>query len=346
MLRKKHPEKAAEQQAKKVKQVFLHIDVTGFRFNSKDSKDKDYGDNILKIDAISYTNGKRDTEEFHFLLNPNHEISANATKATGIKQKDVKDCPTFADIHDKLLTLIKGAELVVERSWVKSFLNHELHKLDENDNIEKHCKKLTYLSKLNQELNKEDKVLSLKDICAKLKIKFPCKVKKEEAIAKAYQAMHTMLGDTPTIAETTTAAPALDMLAKVAAKEAAKADTMLAKKPIVTKAVKKPVHIEEATVVVEAAMPAKKAAVKHAKKSVHIEETAVVAEAAIPAKKAATKHGKKPAHIEEPTVVTAASKHTKKALVSKAGMFAKKAVIPAPVLSPMHTRLRSAHMGK
>src|SRR5688572_24253038 len=113
MLRKKNLAKQAANEAAQVKQVFLHIDPTGFNFNSKNTLDKDFGDNILKMDAITLLNGKREKHEFHFLLNPKHKISANTTKATGIKQKDVKDCPIFADIKDKFFALIKGAELIV-----------------------------------------------------------------------------------------------------------------------------------------------------------------------------------------------------------------------------------------
>ncbi len=67
-------------------------------------------DRVVEIAAVKiFPDGRR--ERFVTRLNPERSIPESVTAIHGIRDADVKDCPTFADVAPKLLRFFTGADL-------------------------------------------------------------------------------------------------------------------------------------------------------------------------------------------------------------------------------------------
>ena len=67
-------------------------------------------DRIVEIAAIKvFPDGRR--ERFVTRLNPQRSIPESVIAIHGIRDDDVKDCPTFADVAPKLLRFLEGVDL-------------------------------------------------------------------------------------------------------------------------------------------------------------------------------------------------------------------------------------------
>ena len=106
-----------------MKWVFLDIETTGTDFRR---------DRIVEIGLV--VKGKRGRpKERAFLLNPQAPIKKRAYRVHGIGYDDVKGAPTFPEIKDELLPLLKGSVIVGFNllSLDIPFLNFELYRLGE-----------------------------------------------------------------------------------------------------------------------------------------------------------------------------------------------------------------------
>ncbi len=178
---------------KPVKQIILHVDTTGMKFNKPGSITKTEGDRILQISAIELIDGKRTGNDFHTRLNPEHIISKEATAIHHLKKKDIQHEPVFADIKDRFLAYIKDAELIAVNPWVKAFLNSELHRFVEGDNVTNYCREVTYTSKLHKKLHPDVSKHGLDGLCSFYKIKHAATDTRIDKIYKVYAVMSAEL---------------------------------------------------------------------------------------------------------------------------------------------------------
>jgi DNA polymerase III subunit epsilon len=96
--------------------VFVDIETTGGSYRNS---------RVLEVAAIRYENGQV-TREFSALINPETYIPAAITRLTGIKEADIVNAPTFADIAEELLDVMNGAIFVAHNvRFDYSFLKNE-----------------------------------------------------------------------------------------------------------------------------------------------------------------------------------------------------------------------------
>ena len=96
--------------------VFVDIETTGGSYRNS---------RVLEVAAIRYENGQV-TREFSTLINPETYIPAAITRLTSIKEADIVDAPTFADIAEELFEVMEGAIFVAHNvRFDYSFLKNE-----------------------------------------------------------------------------------------------------------------------------------------------------------------------------------------------------------------------------
>ena len=82
---------------------------------------------IVEIAAVEMLDGKPTGRNFHHMLNPEHPISEEITKITGINDAMVAGKPTFADIAQAFIDFVGDDKLVVHGTeFDKAFLDQAL----------------------------------------------------------------------------------------------------------------------------------------------------------------------------------------------------------------------------
>ena len=81
--------------------AFFDIEATGINFRT---------DRIIELAIVKIQPGG-DRETHNFLFNPERPIPAEATAVHGIKDADVKDCPTFSQLAPKISAILEGCDL-------------------------------------------------------------------------------------------------------------------------------------------------------------------------------------------------------------------------------------------
>ncbi len=82
---------------------------------------------IIEIGCVELVSGRRSGKVFHTYLNPARSSSPEALKVHGLDDDFLRDKPSFADIADIFLALIKDARLVIHNAeFDLGFLNREL----------------------------------------------------------------------------------------------------------------------------------------------------------------------------------------------------------------------------
>jgi len=113
------------------RQVVLDTETTGL--NPKT------GDRIIEIGCIEVIGRRVTGQHFHTYLNPEREIDEGATAVHGFRLEDLLDKPLFAQIADRLMAFLAGAELVIHNApFDVGFLDAELGRLG-RDTIATQC---------------------------------------------------------------------------------------------------------------------------------------------------------------------------------------------------------------
>ena len=106
-----------------MRQIFLDTETTGL--------DPRQGHRVIEIGAVEMMNRRLTGNRFHYYLQPDRDIDANAQKVHGISLEFLQDKPRFRDIADEFLGFIGGAELIIHNApFDLGFLNAELALLD------------------------------------------------------------------------------------------------------------------------------------------------------------------------------------------------------------------------
>jgi DNA polymerase-3 subunit epsilon len=117
-----------------MRQISLDTETTGLETAE--------GHRIIEIACIEISNRRITGKRYHQYLQPDREIDAGAIKVHGITNEFLQDKPRFADIVEKFIEFIKGAELIIHNAkFDVDFINRELELLKQGwQPLDHYCK--------------------------------------------------------------------------------------------------------------------------------------------------------------------------------------------------------------
>lgn len=97
---------------------------------------------IIEIACVELVNRKLTGKTFHYYLNPEREIDAEAQAIHGITQQFLQDKPMFRTVAAELIEFIKGSELIIHNApFDVGFMNNELSKTGKTWKLlDRYCK--------------------------------------------------------------------------------------------------------------------------------------------------------------------------------------------------------------
>jgi len=108
-----------------MRQIVLDTETTGLNPAK--------GHRIIEIGCIEISNRRLTEKRFHYYLQPDRKIDAEASAVHGIKNQFLQDKPRFVDIVNEFMDFIKDAELIIHNAdFDVGFINHELKLLRQN----------------------------------------------------------------------------------------------------------------------------------------------------------------------------------------------------------------------
>lgn len=105
-----------------MRKIILDTETTGI--------DPKQGHRLVEIGAIELQGRTITQRTFHVYLNPEREVEAEAEAVHGLSYERLKKEPKFAEVVEKFLAFIDGAELIIHNApFDMGFLNAELARL-------------------------------------------------------------------------------------------------------------------------------------------------------------------------------------------------------------------------
>ena len=105
------------------RQIILDTETTGLEPKE--------GHRLIEIGCVEMINRRLTGNNFHFYLQPDRAIDAEAMEVHGITNEFLADKPRFPDIAAELLAYLGGAELIIHNApFDIGFINHELRLMD------------------------------------------------------------------------------------------------------------------------------------------------------------------------------------------------------------------------
>ena len=102
-----------------MRQVVLDTETTGLEVA--------LGHRVIEIGCVEMVNRRPTGNTFHEYLNPEREIDAGAAAVHGITNEHLKDKPRFAEVAQRFVDFVQGAELVIHNApFDVAFLDSEL----------------------------------------------------------------------------------------------------------------------------------------------------------------------------------------------------------------------------
>ena len=102
-----------------MRQIVLDTETTGLSAEA--------GDRIIEIGCVEVVNRRATGRHFHEYLNPEREIDAGAAAVHGMTLEKLAGKPKFAEVAQRLLEFIDGAELVIHNApFDLAFLDAEM----------------------------------------------------------------------------------------------------------------------------------------------------------------------------------------------------------------------------
>jgi DNA polymerase-3 subunit epsilon len=106
-----------------MRQIVLDTETTGLA--------ADQGHRIIEIGCLEIVNRRLTGRTLHLYLNPEREIDEAATEVHGMTWDDLRDKPRFADVAERVLEFVDGAEVLIHNAaFDLAFLDAELARLD------------------------------------------------------------------------------------------------------------------------------------------------------------------------------------------------------------------------
>lgn len=104
------------------RQIILDTETTGFDYGK--------GDRIVEIGCIEMIDREITDNHFHVYINPERSMPIEAFNVHGLGDDFLKDQPLFAEIGERFLEYIDGAELIIHNAGFDvPFLNYELERM-------------------------------------------------------------------------------------------------------------------------------------------------------------------------------------------------------------------------
>lgn len=105
-----------------IRQVVLDTETTGLTV--------DDGHRIIEIGCLEILNRRISGRHLHFYLNPERDIDEGAMAVHGLSRERLRDEPKFAEVADRLLEFVAGAEILIHNaSFDLGFLDAELARI-------------------------------------------------------------------------------------------------------------------------------------------------------------------------------------------------------------------------
>jgi DNA polymerase-3 subunit epsilon len=105
-----------------MRQIILDTETTGI--------DPRQGHRVIEIGCLELNNRRLTGRNFHYYLQPDRKIEAEAIAVHGITNEFLVGKPRFADVAEEFLAFVTGAELVIHNApFDIGFLNHEFNLL-------------------------------------------------------------------------------------------------------------------------------------------------------------------------------------------------------------------------
>lgn len=102
-----------------MRQVVLDTETTGL--------EPERGHRVIEIGCVEMINRRPTGQHFHEYLHPDREIDAGAAAVHGITLEKLRDKPRFAQVAERFLEFVDGAELVIHNApFDVAFLDSEL----------------------------------------------------------------------------------------------------------------------------------------------------------------------------------------------------------------------------
>jgi DNA polymerase-3 subunit epsilon len=101
------------------------------------------GHRLIEVGCVEMVNRRLTGKTFHYYVNPERAIDAEASNVHGIYDKDLLDKPLFRDIAQEFLAFVQGADLIAHNAkFDQEFIDHEFYliKGDGWQGIEHYCK--------------------------------------------------------------------------------------------------------------------------------------------------------------------------------------------------------------
>ena len=114
--------------------IILDTETTGL--------DPNTGHRLIEIGCVELIDRKLTGNHFHYYVNPDREVPAEAIEIHGITNEFLADKPRFHEIVDDFIRYAQGAEWIIHNAaFDVGFLNHELSLLRRNDwgKVTDHC---------------------------------------------------------------------------------------------------------------------------------------------------------------------------------------------------------------
>jgi DNA polymerase-3 subunit epsilon len=123
-----------------VRQVVLDTETTGLA--------ADQGHRIIEIGCLEIVERRLTGRSLHVYLNPERPVDEAATEVHGMTWDDLRDKPRFAEVADRVLEFVDGAEVLIHNAaFDVGFLNAEIRRLKgEHPPIDNLCRVLDTLA--------------------------------------------------------------------------------------------------------------------------------------------------------------------------------------------------------
>jgi DNA polymerase III subunit epsilon len=137
-----------------MRQIFLDTETTGLS--------PDNGDRLIEIGCLEMVNRRLTGKNLHLYVNPERPSSEEAIKVHGITDEFLADKPRFADVVEKLIAYVAGAEVIIHNAAF------ELKRI-KRDGFRKHVARVTDSLLMAREMF-PGKSNSLDALCRRLEV--------------------------------------------------------------------------------------------------------------------------------------------------------------------------------
>ena len=146
-----------------MRQIVLDTETTGLEWKN--------GDRIIEIGCVELINRALSGNDYHVYLNPEREISAEASGVHGLTNAFLADKPLFAQVADEFADYLRDAELIIHNaSFDVGFIDSEFARLG-REPVSALCAGVVDTLKMAKTLNPGKKA-SLNALCERYEIDY------------------------------------------------------------------------------------------------------------------------------------------------------------------------------